>query len=718
MIKKKKEYKKIEKGILNFLKSNPIKSSNYSQIVGHLNLIEKKEKNIVIQVLKRLKQQKKIIEKKKGNFQLNEKSIDTTVALLNILPTGKGVAISTKKNNSFVVPRKFLNRGLDGDKVSISFHEKKETTVAHVDNIIQRKQREYVGILERNKDYGFVLCKRGNMYTDLFIQREELKDFKDGDKVVAVFKKWDEGKEAPNGKIIKSLGLPGVSETEIHAILHEYGLPYQFEEHIIKEARKIDKGNEKNEKKKRKDFSKTLTFTIDPEKAKDFDDAISFKKIEDNLFEVGIHIADVSHYVRPNTLIDKEAYNRGTSVYLVDRVVPMLPEALSNGLCSLRPNEEKYTFSVVFCLDLNGKIKKEWYGKTVINSDYRFSYEEVEFMIENKTNTINADTSLSGKKIKVSEEVLFAVTTLNNQAKKIRKRRLKKGAISFERDEVNFDLDQNNKPAKVFFKKSKEANKLIEEFMLLANKKVASLLGKKKSTYPFVYRIHDNPDEDKLFNLKQTIFPLGYTFNPKGKKTSKEINKLLKECNGSREQNMIDTLTLRAMSKAEYATNNIGHYGLAFTHYTHFTSPIRRYPDVMVHRLLYSFLENKKGITREILEEACKHVSKREQLATKAERDSIKYMQMVFMENKIGYKFNGVISGVTDRGIYVEIIENKCEGMIRLVDLKNDYFIYNMQNHSIVGERTKKIYRLGDPIQIKVNKVNLARRFLDFIPAD
>ena len=718
MIKKKKQYKKIEIRVFNYFKSNTTKSFNYKQITAHLNVTDTKEKENVVRALKQLTKQKKIVELKKGKFHLNKKEKNFVFVVLNILPTGKGIIHIKKENKSFIVPRKYLNKGLDGDNVSISFHRKKGTIVAHVEKIIERNQREYVGILERNKEYGFVLCKKGNMYTDFFIHREELKDFKDGDKVVAVYSRWEEGKDAPNGKIIKSLGRPGEPETETKAILHDYGLPYKFEKSIVKEAKELAKRKEDIEKKKRKDFSKTLTFTIDPKKAKDYDDALSFKKIEENLFEVGIHIADVSHYVQPNTLIDKEAYKRATSVYLVDRVVPMLPETLSNGLCSLNPNEEKYTFSAVFYLDLNGNIKKEWYGKTIINSNYRFSYEEVEFMIENNTKTVNADTSLSGKQFNVSEEVFFAVSSLNTQAKKIRKRRLRRGAISFDREEVNFDLDENNKPVKVFFKKSKYANKLIEEFMLLANKKVASLLGQQKKRYPFVYRIHDDPDEEKLFNLKQTITPLGYTFNPNGKNTGIEINKLLKECNGLKEQNMIDTLTLRAMSKAEYATNNIGHYGLAFSHYTHFTSPIRRYPDVLAHRILQAFLENNKGISKEFLDEACRHSSKREQLATKAERDSIKYMQMIFMENKIGQEFKGIISGVTERGIYVEIIENKCEGMIRLVDLKGDYYIYDMQNHSIVGERTEKTYRLGDSIQIKVKKVNPTRRFLDFIPAD
>ena len=718
MIKKKKEYKKIEKKVINFLKSHSTKTFNHKQITANLNIEDIKKRKIVIRVLTQLVQQNKIIEKRSGYF-LHKRNIKEVVkTVLHILPSGKGIIYCKKKHKDYVVPKKYLNKGLHGDKVIITLHNKKDTTIAHVEKIIERTKREYVGILERGKNYGFVLCKKGTMYTDFFIQQEELKKYKDGDKVVVIFKEWYEGKDAPNGKIIKSLGLPGEAETELHAILHEYGLPYNFEKKIIKEAENITKRKKTREKKKRRDFSETLTFTIDPEQAKDYDDAVSFKKIDNDLFEVGIHIADVSHYVRPNTLIDKEAYNRATSVYLVDRVVPMLPEALSNGLCSLRPNEEKYTFSAVFYLDLYGNIKNEWYGKTIINSDYRFSYKEVEFMIENNTNKVSADSSLSGKQFNVSDEAFYAITTLNIQAKQIRKRRLKKGAISFDRSDVNFDLDDNNKPIKVYFKKSKDANKLIEEFMLMANEKVASLLTQLKSTYHFIYRIHDDPDEDKLFNLKQTISPLGYTFNFKGKDSSMEINKLLKKCNGSREQNMIDTLTLRAMSKAEYSINNIGHYGLAFTHYTHFTSPIRRYPDVLVHRLLHSFLEKKKGISKEILEEACKHSSNREQVATKAERDSIKYMQIVFMENKVGQKFKGIISGVTERGIYVEIIENKCEGMIRLVDLKDDYFTYDMQNHSIVGERTKKIYRLGDPIQIKVNKVNPVKRFLDFIPAD
>ena len=638
MSKNKKDIKRLESRILSFFKSNSSKVYNYKQIASFLEIKDTKGRNNIIFVLSQLEKNKIISTKFRGKYQFNLSKKKIREVDILILPSGK------------------VNKALDGDRVSISLHKKKHAVEAHVENIIKRNKKEYVGILERQNDFGFVLCKKGKMYTDLFIPKSELKNYNDGEKVVALFKEWHNGRDTPNGTIIKSLGNPGETQTEIHSILHEYGLPYSFTKPVIKEAKSLSKEIEFEEIKKRRDFRETLTFTIDPITAKDFDDAISFRKIDNNLNEVGIHIADVSHYVEPNSLLDKEAYERATSVYLVDRVVPMLPEVLSNGLCSLRPKEEKYTFSAVFTLDNNGRVNKEWYGKTVISSDHRFSYEEVQFMIENKTNKVDSKTSLSGKEYKVTSEVYEAIMTLNSQAKKLRKERMDSGAISFDRVEVGFNLDDKNKPEKVFFKSSKDSNKLIEEFMLLANKKVAAFIGKQKPVYPFVYRIHDDPDEEKLYNLKQTISAFGYSFNPKGKNVSKEINKLLKDCNGSREQNMIDTLTLRTMSKAEYTTNNIGHYGLAFSHYTHFTSPIRRYPDVLVHRLLHSFIEKKQGQQQQTLEEACKHSSQREQLATKAERDSIKYMQIIFMEDKVGLEFNGIISGVTDRGMYVEII--------------------------------------------------------------
>ena len=718
MSKKKKEFRRLENKVLTLFKKLPTKVMNYKQIASQLDIKDTQGRNNIIRALNQLQRQKKLISPKRGSFQFNKPKVALFETQLNILPNGKGSVLIETHEEALIVPKKQLNKGLHQDMVLVSIHRKDKRFVAHVEQIVKRSEREHVGIFERQKDFGFVLCRKGNMYTDLFIERAELGDFKDGDKVVAVFKEWEEGRDAPNGKIIKTLGVPGGSETEIHSILHEYGLPYDFPRNIETAAEQLSKKIEPSEIKKRRDFRDILTFTIDPISAKDFDDALSFKKLENGCIEVGIHIADVSHYVQPNSLLDQEAYDRATSVYLVDRVVPMLPEVLSNGLCSLRPNEEKYTFSAVFVLNEKAEVIEEWFGKTVILSDQRFSYEEVQYIIENQTHNVDNETSLSGSSYEVSDATYEAIITLNNQAKVLRKQRMKKGAISFDRVEVNFNLDEESKPETVFFKTSKDANKLIEEFMLLANKRVAMFIGKQRPTFNFVYRIHDDPDEQKLFNLKQTIANFGYSFNPKGKNVSKEINKLLLDCQGTREQNLIDTLTLRSMSKAEYTKENIGHYGLAFTHYTHFTSPIRRYPDVLVHRLLHAFLEGKKSMEGDLLEAACKHASQREQLATKAERDSIKYMQMIFMEDKVGQEFNGVISGVTDRGIYVEIIENKCEGMIRLVDLKSDYFHYDMDNHAIIGERTKKVYQLGDSLRIKVKKVNVVRRFLDFLPAD
>jgi ribonuclease R/exosome complex exonuclease DIS3/RRP44 len=718
MSKKKRDIKKLEKKIYSFLKSNPSKGYNYKQISSCFDIKDTKTRNFIIRILSDLQRKGKIELRDRGRYFFYPIKIQTKEGKLNLLPTGKGVISFVDETQDCIVPKRHLNKGLDGDTVSVSFHNKKDGKEAHIEKIIERKRNEYVGILQIKKDFGFVLCKKGKMYTDLFIEEKDTRGFKDGDKVVAIFSEWERGKDSPNGKIIKSLGQPGEKDTEMHAILHEYELPYEFDQATEKEAIGLSREISLEEIKKRRDIRKTLTFTIDPKSAKDFDDAISFKIIDEGLFEIGIHIADVSHYVKANSQLDKEAHERATSVYLVDRVVPMLPEVLSNELCSLKPREEKYTFSAVFNIDIKGKIKKEWYGKTVIYSDQRFSYEEVQHMLDNQTNKVSKEVSLSGKEYKVEDSCFEALNILNNVAKELRAERLKKGGITFDRVEVNFELNEENKPEKVFFKTSKEANKLIEEFMLLANKKVSLFMGKKNAAFSSVYRVHDQPDEEKLYNLKQTVSTFGYDFNLTGNNTSAEINRLLKNCNGKKEQNMIDTLTLRSMSKAEYTTNNIGHYGLGFSHYTHFTSPIRRYPDILIHRLLQSFIEKKRGQKKEILEDICKHASYREQLATKAERDSTKYMQMVFMEDKIGGLFKGIISGVTDRGMYVELVENKCEGMIRIKDLKNDYFSYDMRTHSIIGEKSKKIYRLGDSLLIKVKKVDIVRRFLDFLPAD
>jgi ribonuclease R/exosome complex exonuclease DIS3/RRP44 len=553
------------------------------------------------------------------------------------------------------------------------------------------------------------------MFTDFFIEQEELKDFEHGDKVVVHFKDWPKRASSPFGKIVKSLGKPGELNTEMHAIMFEYGFPDAFPLEVDQFAQRLDLRIDPDEISKRRDFRNNTTFTIDPITAKDFDDALSFTTLSNGKTEIGIHIADVSHYVQPNSILDEEAYDRATSVYLVDRVVPMLPEILSNGACSLRPQEEKYTFSAVFTVNEKMEIEKEWFGKSVILSDHRFSYEEVQYILDSGDKTVSAEVSLNEKEYSVTEDIFTALCQLDQFAKILRKKRMSNGALSFDRVEVKFNLDQENNPESIFFKSSKDAHKLVEEFMLLANRRVAEFIGKQKPKKPFVYRVHDLPDEDKLGNLKTIANNLGYQLNLETKQINASLNNLLKETHGQKEQELIDTLTIRCMSKAVYTIDNIGHYGLAFDYYTHFTSPIRRYPDVLVHRLLEYYLEGQESINAVALEEACTHSSNREQLATKAERDSIKYMQVKFMENKIDQYFEGVISGVTDRGIYVEIIENKCEGMVKISEIKGDYFVYDDKTHSLVGERTSKVYQLGDPVGVIVKKADLVKRQLDFI---
>jgi ribonuclease R/exosome complex exonuclease DIS3/RRP44 len=521
------------------------------------------------------------------------------------------------------------------------------------------------------------------------------------------------------------LGKPGEHNTEMHSILLEYDLPYEFEPEVEKEAKNLSIEITKEEISKRRDMRGDLTFTIDPKDAKDFDDALSFKKLDNGNFEIGIHIADVSHYLEPKTILDDEAYKRATSVYLVDRVVPMLPEMLSNGVCSLRPNEEKLTFSAVFEINAKAQIVKQWFGRTVTYSDQRFAYEEAQAIIDNckvadvyEAYTMPSEISILDKQYQVKAEIVEATLKLNQLAQILRKKRMKQGAISFDRVEVKFNLDEKANPVGVFFKEAKDANKLVEEFMLLANRKVAEFIGfsKGKATNKtFIYRVHDEPNVEKLAALQNMVSKFGYNINTETKEaTLDSLNKLLSDVHGKAESNMIETLTIRTMSKAVYTTQNIGHYGLAFDYYSHFTSPIRRYPDVMTHRLLQHYLDGRDTPKSISYEERCKHSSKREELASKAERSSIKYMQVKYMQDHQDEIFEGVITGVTEWGIYVEIATNKCEGMVRIKDIKSDYYVFDEKQYAIIGKSTKKMYQLGDDVKIQVKKADLERKNLDF----
>ena len=717
MGKAKNKYRHIEKKMLSFFRENPGKEYNYKQIAAVLNLRDTRGRNELIKFLNLNVASKQLLSPSKGKYTLAVTKKQYHQGILDVTSSGRGFVICEELEQDISIPKNGINKAFNGDLVEVYCYKRKKngSLEGEIVNIIERKKTTFVGTLQIDKNYAFVLTRGARMYTDFFIDKKQITpDYNDGDKVLVRFDEWPKRAESPFGTLIENFGPPGETATEMHAILSDYGLPLRFPEEVEAAAAEIDQRITAEEIKKRRDFRDVLTFTIDPKTAKDFDDALSFEILGEDLYEVGIHIADVSHYVQPGSILDQEALDRATSVYLVDRVVPMLPEVLSNGVCSLRPHEEKYTFSAVFQINGKGEIKKEWFGRTVIYSDHRFAYEEAQDMIESQTAIVSEKNSLRSGSYTVDDATFNAVITLDKIAKNLRKDRMKSGALSFDRVEVNFNLKEDNTPESVFFKSSKDANKLIEEFMLLANKQVARFAGKRDKPLPMVYRIHDEPDPEKLNNLQTVVAGFGYQLNLKTKNVSQSINKLLLDTQGKQEQNMIDTLTIRCMSKAEYTTQNIGHYGLAFDYYAHFTSPIRRYPDVMVHRLLAQHLNKEKWPSLDQLEEASTHSSQREQLATKAERDSIKFMQIKFMENHIGEEFAGVISGVTDRGIYVEIIENKCEGMVRIKDVPGDYFFFDDRNHALVGERTKKIYQLGDTVTVTVAKADLIKRHLDF----
>ncbi len=710
-----KKEKTFSEKILKILSQNANKPFNYKQICAILELNDTKSRNEIIKDLKILAAQKVIIESEPGKYLVKTVSQDYYEGRIDMTSRKTAYFICEDFEDDVFIPTNNLNHALDKDKVKVYVYNRRrgKKPEGEVIEILERAKSEFVGVIDIQKNFAFVTTANAKMYTDIFIPKDKYNGAEQGEVVVVKIEDWPKKADSPFGSVIKVLGKPGEHDTEIHAILAEYGLPYDFPVEVEIFAQKIDTAIHPEEIAKRRDMRDTLTYTIDPKDAKDFDDALSFKKLENGNFEIGIHIADVSHYLQEGTILDDEAYNRGTSVYLVDRVVPMLPEVLSNFACSLRPNEEKYTFSAIFEIDNKATVLNQWFGRTVINSDQRFAYEEAQVIIETKSATIPAEISLTGKEYKASDEITEATLKLDELAKILRRNRMNNGAISFDKVEVKFNLDEKGEPEGVYFKVSKDANHLIEEFMLLANRKVAEYIGKQKKT--FVYRIHDEPNEDKLFAMQALISKFGYKIDLRDKKDiSKSLNKLMEDVNGKKEQNLIDTLAIRTMSKAKYSTENIGHYGLAFDYYSHFTSPIRRYPDVMAHRLLQYYLEGGKSVDADVYEEKCEHSSNMESLATNAERDSIKYMQIKYMQDHKDEEFLGVISGVTEWGIYVEIVSNKCEGMCRIREIKDDYYTFDEKQYALVGEISKQLLQLGDEVFVKVKNADLVKKQLDF----
>ena len=699
----KKEENLLNNEILSVFKNNYKRKFNYKQILFKL------KRNVNTNDLKKslifLEREKTIVQINPGSYILL-KNKKTVKGVLDKTKKGSGYLVQENVEKDFFISEKNINKAFDGDLIECELISNREVKIT---KILERRKTNFVGT---------IVLKEQRTYVNVSTQREKIIFFinniekaQENDLVVIEFIKWE--KEFPEGKIIKIIGEKGLVDNEIHAILEEYELPYEFTEELNNEAYKLESLQNKQEIKNRTDLRNITTLTIDPEDAKDFDDAISVKTNNNKSFEIGIHIADVSFFLRKNTLLDKEAFKRATSVYLVDRVVPMLPESLSNKLCSLRPNEEKFTFSAIFTFDNNYNITKEWFGKTVINSNKRLTYEEAQFIIENKTNIIPKEISLSKKEETLENNIKDSIEILNKIANDLRKKRSKEGSITFNKKEVKFVLNKEKEPINTVLKESLDANKLVEEFMLLANKKVAEVFEKNKKAKG-IYRVHDYPDDQKIATLERVVKNLGY--NPQLKHTNNihnQINELLKKVNNTPEQNLIDTLVIRSMSKAKYSSNNIGHFGLAFKKYTHFTSPIRRYPDVIVHRMLENILLN-KTVEYTNLEEDCLHCSKREEVATKAERTSIKYMQVKYMSKQINKKFVGVISGIMERGIFVETKKSKCEGFIRIKDIPNDYFVFNEKEFLLLGRKTKEEYRLGDEVLIKVIGTNEDKKQIDF----
>ncbi len=697
----------LAKKVMDFVMQQKNNTYNYKQVahaIGAKTAVQ--QRNIALQLVE-MAFNGEIIEVSPGKYKSPQRG-NEAIGVFVRRSNGKNSVITDSDGETIFVAERNSMHALNGDrvKVNIAAHRRGAEPEAEVIEIIEKKEQTFIGTLKVDKHFGYLLTDSKYLATDIFIPKAKLKSGKTGDKAVVRITEWKDDFKNPSGEVVDILGKAGENNTEIHAILAEFGLPYKYPSTVEKAADKIGAGITEEVVAQRIDMRDVLTFTIDPADAKDFDDALSFRRLSNGHYEIGVHIADVTHYVHPDTIIDREAQKRATSVYLVDRVVPMLPEHLCNGICSLRPNEDKLAFSVIFHMDDDGKVLTSKIARTVIRSDRRFSYEEAQNVIE---------TGLG--------DCVEAIKKLDELAKILRRQRYENGSVEFDRAEVKFHIDEAGKPLGVFFKVSKDSNKLIEEFMLLANHTVATFVGKpqgKKKAKAFVYRVHDVPDPSRLADLAAIARTFGYKIKASGtpKEINRSINRMLAEVKGRGEENYLSTLAIRSMAKAIYTTDNIGHYGLGFEYYTHFTSPIRRYPDMMVHRLLDRYLAGGRSVNLQKLEDQCKHSSEMEQLAATAERSSIKYKQVEYMQEHIGDKFSGIISGVTEWGLYVELNDNLCEGLVPMRDLADDYYDFDEKNHCLVGRRHNHRYRLGDNVDIRVARADLEKKQLDFVLLD